>query len=368
MKNIIQIILITLCMQSCNGQKGKKMNTVKYNRNAILNEKISSCYKKPTDKEFRQKILEVFKIDISKTTKKEINLSIELYPETALKEYNFIIPDDLHPMIPSEEDLLKMDKEFIEKAYKYVTKSICNYNKMIFYNDIAATNWVKKNSSSLIHIVTKYGYIKNKDWLQFAFSKSELHEPYQLERFLFDVKCRGEERGEGGDCNTVSSLRKDMLDKMIEYGAELSQLSTVANMVSNGNQEAYEENKEELYAYLMAHCYKAGQSGIIEYLYDSNPKMIEVFREKDFYGIEDLKDFTDNFYKPQNKRFGLSHLGPDPYISYGVINDPDGYTNLRHGKESSSKVVKRVKTGEKFGIEINKGDWWIVVTEDGTRG
>ncbi|GGX35570.1 SH3 domain-containing protein [Aquimarina muelleri] len=368
MKNIAKIIMIVLLIQGCKGQEEKTMNT-KEDKYAMLNEKIAFCYKKPTNEQFRKKILEIFNTDISTKNETEIRLSTDKYPETVLINYNFIIPFNLHPMIPDEESLQKMDKEAIEKAYDYIIKNTCNYNKMIFNNDIHATNWIKKNSLSLINLAQEYGYTKNKDWLQFAFSKSKLHEPTVLESFLFGFRCDSIVKNDGGyECKGQWQLRKDMLDKMIEYRAELSQLSTVANMVSNGKPQMYEEDTEELYAYLMAHCYKAGQSGIIEYLYDTDPKMIEVFRKKDFYGIEDLEDFTDNFYIPQNKRFGLSSLGPDPYIAYGVINDPDGYTNLRDGKGTSAKVIKKIKEGEKFGIETNTGEWWIVVTEDGTRG
>ncbi|MCG8865320.1 SH3 domain-containing protein [Tenacibaculum finnmarkense] len=387
--NIIQLIII-ICFFSCNGnKKDKKAEELVYNKQNMgaiidslpynfkendfsetiiaykkIKKDIKNKYKAPPYGLLKNKIEEIFKLDVDKVNYRIIFLDDDsMFPKELLYYEKFILPDTYTFREFSDGNLENID-------YDAFLKTILHYNNMIFYNDISATNWIKtKEPARIINLVKEQGYIKNKDWLQFAFSKSKLYKPDELERFLFDSKCRGEERTENGDCTgMLHTLRKDMLDKMIEYGAELSQLSTVANMVSNGNQEAYEENKEELYAYLMAHCYKAGQSGIIEYLYDSNPKIIEVFRKKDFYGIEDLKDFTDNFYKPQNKRFGLSSLGPDPYISYGVINDPDGYTNLRHGKESSSKVIKRVKTGEKFGIETNKGAWWIVVTEDGSRG
>ncbi|MCG8187053.1 hypothetical protein J2Q04_13340 [Tenacibaculum finnmarkense genomovar finnmarkense] len=305
-----------------------------------------NSYVYPDKEVFRKRVEEIFGIDVEDyITNYQVVTSHTEFPYMALKKQKIIV------------DLEKIDD--IPAFYDY--EAILKLNKMLFYNDIESTNWLKlKYPKGFTYLIKETGYTGSDDWLKFAFTQEDFSKWDSIDAYLFSYSC---EKG-----NKAKRLRPKMLDKMISLGVELSQLSTVANMVSNGNQEMYEENKEELYAYLMAHCYKAGQSGIIEYLYDSNPKIIEVFRKKDFYGIEDLKDFTDNFYKPQNKRFGLSSLGPDPYISYGVINDPDGYTNLRHGKESSSKVIKRVKTGEKFGIETNKGTWWIVVTEDGSRG
>ncbi|WP_062063050.1 SH3 domain-containing protein [Aquimarina longa] len=368
MKNIIKIILIALCIQSCNSQKEKTMNVME-DQYALLNKKVSSCYKKPDNELFKQKILEIFNTDISIKKEKEIKLSIDKYPETVLKEYNFIVPFNLHPMIPDNEGLQKMDEKAIEKMYDYITKNICNYNNMIFYNDIHATNWIKKNSLSLIHLAQEYGYTKNKDWLQFAFSKSKLYDPNELESFLFGFRCDSIYKTDGGDeCKGQWQLRRDMLDKMIEYDAELSQLHIVANMVSNGKPESYEEDTEELYAYLMAHCYKAGQTGLIEYLYDTNPKMKEVFRKQNYYNIEGLEEYTNEFYIPQNKRFGLSSIDSDPYEDYGEINDPDGYTNLRDGKGTNHPVIKKIVEGEVFAIKRKEKEWCLVVSEDGISG
>lgn len=381
MKKIFLLLSVScFTLGSCNTKTEKKQgklkeiiamraDTVKKSINQVYydlgKEMLLKCFEFPDKNDFKNKIEEIFSVDLDTNRNEVVGLGIKENSELALINYSYIIPS-FYDFLYGESE-----KDVSIEVYKNIglDKELCAYNNMIFHNDIKATNFIKSKSPELlIDLVKTYSYTTNKDWLKFAFNKSKLYEPMVLEKFLFSVKCKGTWRAENGDCHPIYTLRKDMLDKMIEYGAELSQLSTVANMISNGNPESYEEDTEELYAYLMAYCYKAGQSGIIEYLYDTNPKMIEVFRKKDFYGIEDLEDFTDNFYKPQDKRFGLSSIGPDPYIAYGVINDPDGYTNLRDGKGTSAKVIKKIKEGEKFGIETNTGEWWIVVTEDGTRG
>lgn len=367
-------LLILIVLSSCKGQIDNKNNkkmedqllySFDTNQMSFLvdiydysYEKLEKCRKNVSKQTFQEKVKEIYNIDFDEIKYNDIYVNeASEHSDEILVNQRMIFINEL-PNIESKNEITESYLELL-----------CNYNDMIFSNDIKSTNFIKANNPNLlIDLIRIYGYSANKDWLKFAFNKSKLYEPMVLEKFLFSVKCKGTWRAENGDCHPIYTLRKDMLDKMIEYGAELSQLSTVANMVSNGRPESYEEDTEELYAYLMAYCYKAGQSGIIEYLYDTHPKMIEVFRKKDFYGIEDLEDFTDNFYKPQNKRFGLSSIGPDPYIAYGVINDPDGYTNLRDGKGTSAKVIKKIKEGEKFGIETNTGEWWIVVTEDGTRG
>ncbi|MCD8418568.1 SH3 domain-containing protein [Tenacibaculum finnmarkense genomovar finnmarkense] len=73
-----------------------------------------------------------------------------------------------------------------------------------------------------------------------------------------------------------------------------------------------------------------------------------------------------------NTRYGESSLSPDPFNHWGVINDPDGYTNMRDDKNSKSPIKKRILKDEKFGIESDvknsEEDWWLVRTSEGMRG
>ncbi|MCB2089418.1 MAG: SH3 domain-containing protein [Sphingomonadaceae bacterium] len=59
---------------------------------------------------------------------------------------------------------------------------------------------------------------------------------------------------------------------------------------------------------------------------------------------------------------------PDYFNNYAMINDPDGYTNVRAGKDSSAKVIGRINAGEKFLTYPQDGEWWEVVMPDGRRG
>ena len=51
-----------------------------------------------------------------------------------------------------------------------------------------------------------------------------------------------------------------------------------------------------------------------------------------------------------------------------VIDDPDGFTNLRSQKSASSQVVARVDQGEPFYTYTQDGNWWQVMTRDGKVG
>ena len=50
------------------------------------------------------------------------------------------------------------------------------------------------------------------------------------------------------------------------------------------------------------------------------------------------------------------------------ISDPDGYTNVREGKSTSSKILGTVKSGEKIEVLDTTGNWWQVMTKDNEIG
>jgi hypothetical protein len=59
---------------------------------------------------------------------------------------------------------------------------------------------------------------------------------------------------------------------------------------------------------------------------------------------------------------GLSLLRVATAQDHGVINDPDGFTNLRAKKSADSAVVAKVKAGEVFEYEGTQDSEWLKVT------
>lgn len=50
------------------------------------------------------------------------------------------------------------------------------------------------------------------------------------------------------------------------------------------------------------------------------------------------------------------------------IIDPDGFTNLRKEKNTSSEILQKITTGTKIQILDNSGEWWLVQTNNGKKG
>lgn len=59
---------------------------------------------------------------------------------------------------------------------------------------------------------------------------------------------------------------------------------------------------------------------------------------------------------------------PTGFTHLAVIDDSDGYTNMRSQKNSQSQIVTRVIRGEQFYTYIQEGNWWQVRTVDGKLG
>ena len=51
-----------------------------------------------------------------------------------------------------------------------------------------------------------------------------------------------------------------------------------------------------------------------------------------------------------------------------VIDDPDGFTNIRSGRSTKAAIVGKVLEGEKFLTYKQSGQWWRVRKADGTTG
>lgn len=51
-----------------------------------------------------------------------------------------------------------------------------------------------------------------------------------------------------------------------------------------------------------------------------------------------------------------------------IIQDSDGFTNLRKEKNSSSQILQKINTGEQVEVLDQNGDWWLVVSKEGKKG
>ena len=49
------------------------------------------------------------------------------------------------------------------------------------------------------------------------------------------------------------------------------------------------------------------------------------------------------------------------------IEDPDGYSNIRADKSTSSKILSRIKSGEKIDVLDDTSNWYLIKTKEGLK-
>ncbi len=64
----------------------------------------------------------------------------------------------------------------------------------------------------------------------------------------------------------------------------------------------------------------------------------------------------------------ITLLATPAFGEVGVINDPDGYTNVRKEKSTSSPVVSKIFKGEVFSYQPVKSDKWYSIIVKGKSG
>ena len=61
-------------------------------------------------------------------------------------------------------------------------------------------------------------------------------------------------------------------------------------------------------------------------------------------------------------------VGNKEILFTAVINDPDGYTNIRKGPNTNSEIIGTVNVNQLFTVHATDGNWWQISTQDGTNG
>ena len=77
-----------------------------------------------------------------------------------------------------------------------------------------------------------------------------------------------------------------------------------------------------------------------------------------------IKPIPDEHERNKKCRMESNTSNKNQYI----IQDPDGFTNVRKDKNSSSEILQKIKSGENIDVLNNSGDWFFVKTKEGKEG
>jgi hypothetical protein len=79
--------------------------------------------------------------------------------------------------------------------------------------------------------------------------------------------------------------------------------------------------------------------------------------------IDEIEEFS--YYNENNSYKESEFINSEP-ISYIKINDPDGYTNVRSGKSSSTDIIHQIfDENQLFKLIDDSENWWKIEIDDG---
>ncbi|WP_175550412.1 SH3 domain-containing protein [Chryseobacterium vrystaatense] len=371
MKRISSYILIGFCLFiSCSGQenkrqkqqvtKNKKMNSLKsapYNRtdegdgtesnyNNLSPDFINKTkkileqrqYQFPDENSFNHKISKVFSFCPKEYANSIITLRPGMFPEVAIRKDRFILIQDASANSP----------DFISPDLLY------HFNSYIFYNAPLSYTWLESNNPDvLFDLVVYYGYNDDKKIVEKVFEKFDFNSLSNVEELIF------------ANSGPHKILKKQIFDDIetiiykgrvedfsyAKQGNGYLRIGEIINKISFSPNQYIEP--EKIIAYLFERELRVGIQGDVERYLNNNVYYSKNLKNNNFYNLPTLKDYVEYIYQ-YNKTF--------------IIQDPDGYTNLRKSKNTSSDILQKVKTGEPIEVLDNSGDWFLVKTKEGKEG
>ena len=390
MKLAVYISIIGMSLLSCkqnttsgqNNKKGDIMVSRKYELKYTKEQDVKSSlsylktksYQVPKDSVFRNIILEKFQINIDTIDVKikdsiiyeeaildtQVSTDAIMYP-TAYRENRFITP-----LIKDWHDDFFSDRTSFEDFNRERKEILYHFNDWLFYENKASFTFLKvKKPHTFMYMIHDYAYTGNDEYTKFI------------------LQNLGEEREAQEDINEMVmgwvaekkryGLRKNVVEKIIELQPDL--VFNIGMIVSDFEEYTVkskerdqfytyetEEQKLEDFSYLMNVLVDQGMVGILDELYNENPMVLGLLKKNDFYGYKDLKEYSLKAYG----QTPYDEENPKPVYEMAVINDPDGYTNVRN---KNGEVIFKIQDGEEFMVskskkeiigEFYKEGWWYV--------
>lgn len=243
-------------------------------------------------------------------------------------------------------------------------EELLSLNKIIYQNDLTSTlNVASKNPDLATDLVVLFNYEKNEALFNAAVRNIQNWDDIEQSSRLSFIFYN----------NTANSfkLREKLL---VSLKSKDSFLYALTIYLANNKENITKTNGipqptlEKAIAYLLQLGFigkenidiQSNQSYLLlNNIYTSHPELKELFQKNRYYGYPSLEKYS--------KEYGLLQEDLQEKI-YATIVDPDGYTNLRKDKNTTSQILQKINTGEKIEVLDQSGDWWLVVSKEGKKG
>ncbi|WP_313000403.1 SH3 domain-containing protein [Chryseobacterium gleum] len=275
------------------------------------------------------------------------------------KEGKYIkIGNDILPDLDNVEASINSNQK-----YPYF-EELLTLNKIIYQNDLTSILSVaSKNPDLATDLVVLFNYEKNEALFNSAVKNIQNWDDIELSSRLSFIFYNN---------NTNSfKIREKLLESLKSKDSFLYALTTYLadnkdNIVKTNGIE--HSSIEKAIAYLLQLSFTGKENVDIQsdksYLllnnvYISHPELNKSFQKNNYYGYTSLEKYS--------KDYGLLQED-NQEKKYSTIIDPDGFTNLRKDKNTTSQILQKINTGEQVEVLDQNGDWWLVVSKEGKKG
>ncbi len=381
MKNTFVVtFIIMLTILSCN--KNKKENNqpnLNMNNNSenlvyedtlykgyaplMVNFLKDNNFKFPSDEIFNEKVTDLFGVDINKSKFDDVAPLINGSNSYIHNVYSIMRKERFI-------DFYELDRGIIDgggDALKdYLTKQRSNddefilYNKLLLNDDISTMPFIIKDTFHLQNIVIYFNYEKNtvlnNQLIRTLKHLEDVPDSFKVSLLWYNNLSKKEV--------IRKKLLSDILINNSEYIFDLSYF-----LFLNKNNIVPKQNIKYInstLAYLIEIQLKKDEDKdassnkgytLLNNFYVQNNLILKDFQNNSFYNYPSLKKYTELY---------LSIISQE--TSQGIIQDPDGFTNLRQEKNAASVILEKVKTGSEIEVLDKTGEWWLVVTKAGNKG
>lgn len=343
----------------CCGQHKENDANIK---NEQMNNKLQG-FPIPDEKTFHNRLEYVFGVEIDKYEESQ-QIFKGILPNKSSNDIKILIPkfgfiseSESQPMVHLNEFYISWDDPEED------INSLLFLNKYIFYEENSAFNYLKLNKSGyLYYLVIDFGYTKDPKIVDFIlnevgvdFDEDESNE-FATRVFIGPKGMFGKRQ-----------IRKDLIRKYFEkYPTSQFMYFNLAEKILSSNNEGlvkYEGDKYENAALLLEIQLEYAEKqlgtsihGGVDYVLKKYPDFLTALKKNKGYDYKLLSNYK------------LYNALEDEIIGYGVVQDSDGYSNIREASEMKSSIIGKVNTGEGVFILENINDWFKIETKEGDIG
>lgn len=380
-KTVIITVISMLIFLSCNKNK-KDDNQSNLNMNNSINYVYEDTlykvyaplmkdflkdnnFKFLSNEVFSEKIVDLFGVDVNKSKFDDVAPLINGSNSYIHNVYSIMRKENFI-------DFYEMDRGIIDgggdalKDYLTVKRNrddtFIIYNKLLLNDDISTFSYILNDNINLENIVVYFNYEKNKI-LNDALVKSIKNIKDSPDSFKIYLLWYN-------NLNKTEVIRKKIIFDILEKNQDYIFNLTYFLFENNNNvvPKQYEKFINQTLAYLIEIQLKKDENNdannnkgysLLNNFYVQNKLILNDFQTNSFYNYPLLKKYTELYLS----------LAVENETDYAIIQDKDGYTNLRKEKNTTSQIIQKINTGEKVEIlESRDSNWYYVKTSKGNEG